>query len=573
MPGGSTVASIIDTQSVRIEEIINKSIGVFAPSLSKFWEDHVISNSNLAPSGDIGRDFKVLKTFMGGLAGVIRPGGPSADFGLYGDGTTTIGDKLFMQGLSNTFPDPRAGTNPRPYRLGIPLRTSNANIMMTLGELQAEATEALIGEIIAPKLEGFARNIALFLCNSFYTSQNNSYELATLKSGGVTIVSVPEGGTPAQALCVDLTYDNYAVDRFQVGMQCSIGSVSTSTYTPGTIKTSVGTVGNTAGSPIAWVVSAVDELTGKVYFKPLAVLTETGATAFQVVTGDWKAYAPASIGGDAGTAPTNTLTADMVIVPYGLAGSTATPWATNANPYFTGIAGIRSWMKFGDTNGSTFSVNNTLLGSESDSNNRINVNAHPEFKSMRVSLSNQPLTEHALRKILRRWHMAKGKYGKTIDTLIASDGVWLAYEATRIGREIIDRTNGVSSLANQGSKDTFAFSMDGRTYKGITDSFVEKGVVYGLKGGSNWKRYVPNDQKGTTKFDKADSWVPFRFVANALGMPGNKIPMFNSSGSGNYNMVTEGAQMPGWLRMQLVPDQPDGILLTNVAEDRTYSDV
>jgi hypothetical protein len=133
MPGGSSVATIIDTESVRIEEIINKSIGVFAPSLSKFWEDHVISNSNIAPSGDIGRDFKVLKTFMGGLAGVIRPGGPSGDFGLYGDAATTLGEKLFMQGLSQTFPDPRQGPSPKPYRLGIPLRTSNANIMMTLG--------------------------------------------------------------------------------------------------------------------------------------------------------------------------------------------------------------------------------------------------------------------------------------------------------------------------------------------------------------------------------------------------------------------------------------------------------
>ena len=573
MPGQTTVASIIDTQSVRIEEIINKSIGVFAPSLSKFWEDHVISNSNLAPSGDIGRDFKVLKTFMGGLAGVIRPGGPSGDFGLYGDSNASLGDKLFTQGLSTTFPDPRAGVNPRPYRMGIPLRTSNANIMMTLGELQAEATEALIGEIVAPKLEGFARNIALFLCNSFYTSQNNNYELAALKNGSATLTPTSNPGwymaalsdpnltatpTAAQALVVDLTYDNYAVDRFQVGMQCAIGSFSTTTWTPATIRVSA-----TDFTPI-WVVAAVDELTGRVWFKPL------NASTFQSITGTWHSN---------NAATTTPIANDMIIVPFGLNGTSSTPWSDSTaipttNPYFTGIAGIRSWMKFGDANGSTSNGNNTILGAEADSANRINVNVHPEFKSMRVSLSNQPLTEHALRKILRRWHMAKGKYGKTIDTLIASDGVWLAYEATRIGREIIDRTNGVSSLANQGSKDTFAFSMDGRTYKGITDSFVEKGVVYGLKGGSNWKRYVPNDQKGTTKFDKADSWVPFRFVANALGMPGNKIPIFQTgNAASNLTMVTEGAQMPGWLRMQLVPDQPDGILLTNVAEDRTYSDV
>lgn len=562
MPSLTTVGTLIDTQSVRVEEIINKSIGVFAPSLSKFWEDHVISNSNLAPSGDIGRDFKVLKTFMGGLAGVIRPGGAAGDFGLYGDQSYALGDKLFMQSLSNTFPDPRAGVNPRPYRMGIPLRTSNANIMMTLGELQAEATEALIGEIIAPKLEGFARNIALFLCNSFYTSQNNNYELCAIQSQGSgnmanwrRLDNAAQGTAPVAASNgwayeLDLTFDNYAIDRFQVGQQLDIGAFSTTTWSSRQVTPNGG-----SATSVAWIVGAVDELTGKVSLIPV------DRTTFLPLT--FNTTAPVLTG----------FTAGDLVIPFGLPGTSSTPFTGTANPYFTGIAGIRSWMKFGDGNGSTSNSTNTLLGAEADSANRINVNVHPEFKSMRVSLANQPLTEHALRKILRRWHMAKGKYGKTVDTLIASDGVWLAYEATRIGREIIDRTNGVSSLANQGSKDTFAFSMDGRTYKGITDSFVEKGVVYGLKGGSNWKRYVPNDQKGTTKFDKADSWIPFRFVANALGMPGNKIPMFNSSGSGNYNMVTEGAQMPGWLRMQLVPDQPDGILLTNVAEDRTYSDV
>ena len=570
MPGGSSVATIIDTESVRIEEIINKSIGVFAPSLSKFWEDHVISNSNIAPSGDIGRDFKVLKTFMGGLAGVIRPGGPSGDFGLYGDAATTLGEKLFMQGLSQTFPDPRQGPSPKPYRLGIPLRTSNANIMMTLGELQAEATEALIGEIVAPKLEGFARNIALFLCNSFYTSQNNTYELTTLQTSSFTWVrsdnantnlstSYSNNSSTGWALCLDLTYDNYAIDRFQIGMQVDIGVLASS---PVTWTSRQVTPNGGSATSVMWIVSAVDELTGKVY------LTPVDTTNFKPLT--FNTTAPVLTSGAAGD----------IVIPYGLNGTAAAPWSSNltvanggaGNAYFTGIAGIRSWMKFGDANGSTSNANNTMLGAESDPGNRINVNTHPEFKSMTVSLNNQPLTEHSLRKILRRWHMAKGKYGKTVDTLVASDGVWMAYEATRIGREIVDRTGGLSSLANQGSKDTFSFSMDGRTYKGITDSFIEKGVVYGMKGGSNWKRYVPNDQKGTTKFDKADAWVPFRFVANALGMPGNKIPIFNSSGTGNLNMVTEGAQMPGWLRMQLVPDQPDGILLTNVAEDRTYSD-
>lgn len=534
MPGGSSVNTLLDTNSVKIEEIINKSIGVFAPSCSKFWEDHIISNSNIAPAGDIGRDYKILKTFQGSLSGVIDPGGPTGDFALYGDATTDMGSKLFLQGLSNSFPDPRRGMNPKPYRLGIPLRTMNANIMLTLGELQAEATPALIGEIIAPKFTGFARNMALFLCNSFYTSQNNTFQLTSLVTNGFSY-------TDSNAtLIVDTTYSNYAVDRFQVGQQLGIYS-----STGGTERsTSAAGAANTI-----WVVKAVDELTGKVYVG--AIRKDT--------------YAVLADLDQASLANTD------IIVPYNLKGSGVTPWNADTTSYFTGIAGIRSWMKPGDANGSTYNAANTLLGAESDSSNRINVNTHPEFKSMSVSLGGAALTEHKLRQILRRFHMAKSKYGKSIDTLLASDGVWLAYEQTKIGREIIDRTGGLSSMADQGSAEGFTFRMDGRTYRGLTDSFVESGTIYGIKGGSNWKRYVPNEQKGVSRFDKADAWVPFRFVASALGMPGNKIPIQTSSG--NFTMVTEGAQMPGHLRMQLVPEQPDGIIITDCGEDRLYSAV
>jgi hypothetical protein len=38
----------------------------------------------------------------------------------------------------------------------------------------------------------------------------------------------------------------------------------------------------------------------------------------------------------------------------------------------------------------------------------------------------------------------------------------------------------------------------------------------------------------------------------------------------NRTFVTEGSQLPGYLRMQLVPEQVCGLKLTNVAEDRIY---
>jgi hypothetical protein len=227
-----------------------------------------------------------------------------------------------------------------------------------------------------------------------------------------------------------------------------------------------------------------------------------------------------------------------------------------------GIAGINSWLK----------NSGNLLGNDADSANAIDVAKHPEFKSY-FKTSVGTLTEHKLRQYLRGFHRAKEKYGQSIDTLIASDGVWLNYESQKIGQYMLDRTNRLSSLTNEGSQEGFKFSFDGRTYTGYTSNYIEDGTVYGIKkGGANWKKYVPPSPKGTQKFDKAEAFIPFEFVGPALGYSSIKVPITKvNTGSGN-SLLTEGAQMPGMLRMQLVPDQAAGIKLTGVTTDRQYGD-
>ena len=173
--------SLFSTHGVRIEEIINKKIEMFLPTLDKVWEESVVNNQGVGSQDQIGRDFLIVKTYMGGLSGVIDPGGPRGDFTLYGDPmNTALGSKLHLQGLQNVFPDATLGPNATPYRLSIPMRSMVTNLMLTLGELQAEATDAFIGEVVQPKLEGFAKNLCQYLCNYFYLSQNTYYSLSYL---------------------------------------------------------------------------------------------------------------------------------------------------------------------------------------------------------------------------------------------------------------------------------------------------------------------------------------------------------------------------------------------------------
>jgi hypothetical protein len=512
--------SLFNTQSLRIQEILNKNVEVFLPALDPAWRDTTVSSQGVGQANLIGRDMKILKIYMGSMAGVLEMADSRSNFVLYGDNTVSnVADKLQVQSLTNTWPDATEGAMAQPYRLGIGMKAMVSNLLVTLGEMQAEATPAFIGEILAPKLEGHARLIAHTLCNHWYISDNSFYSL-----GSITAIDTATAGLGVQGANYSFAFTpgEGNIDRYAVGMRVDVYNAA------GTTRR------NTSGSNrVNAFVTRVDEV------KNVVVVTYVSA------------------GSALGTVNT-----DIIVYANGINGGVG-----------SGIAGINSWLKGGDASGTTATNANSLLGADRDTANVINVNQHPEFKSY-FKGSVGTLTEHKLRQYLRGFHRAKEKYGQYMDTLIAGDGVWLNYESQKIGQYQLDRTSKLSSLTNEGSQEGFKFTFDGRTYTGYTSNYIENGTVYGLrKGGANWKKYVPPSPKGTQKFDKAEAFIPFEFVAPALGYSTVKVPITKTSGTGSGNsLLTEGAQMPGMLRMQLVPDQPAGMKLTGVTFDKVYGD-
>lgn len=537
--------SLWDLQSERIEEIINKSIDVYLPANDPVWRDMVASSMGVVPADQIGRDFKVLRVMMGGYCGVLEQGGPRQDFPLYGDaGNTKLGPKIHLQGVVNAWPNALGSPNPSPYRVGIPMRSMLSNLPVMLSELQAESMDALIGDITSHKLAGFGKKIASQLCNYFWLSQNDFYAITGLGDVSETATfeeSVAGSGT-FNVLSVNLSSINVPINRLFWGDIVQIYD-----STGATLRT-------TATGQSNFYVVGTDELTGTI-----KLMAADGSALSTDAT-----YANRTL---------SALADNDILVYANSKGDANTPYAGAAGGYFTGIAGVNSWLKPGDTSGATFTSNNTLLGAEADTANRINVNVHHEHKSLVYSLGGSPLTEHALRRIMRLWHRAKGRWGMTIDTLVASDGVWLEYERQKIGREWLDRTGRRANINNEGSNEGFTFEFDGRTYKGHTSFWVEDGTVYGLKlGGGNWKRITPPDPRqlagGVRTFDKLDGWVPFRFVGPAMGHKSIFFPIYSVSNGMTH--LTEALQAPGYLRMQVAPDQPAAMKLTNVATDKLW---
>jgi len=528
--------SLFSRHSQQLEELINKNVDTLLPTLDPAWRDTVVTSQGVGPASAIGRDLKILKLYRGGLTGVIEQGAQygKGDFALYGDDTTVINQKLYLQSATKTWPDALQGPAVNSYRLGIGMRSMLTNLAVTMGEMQAEATPAFIGDIIAPKLKGFAQNLSHTLCNYWYMSQNNGYRLATVKDKSTV---TDASGTGAGPWSVTFRPDNYAIDRFYVGQRLDLLDPTNTGKRKNGGDASSWSKGDTR---VNLFVSATDELKGYV----------------TVTSTQWNFN-----GNTVNSTVTGAIANDDVVV-YANSGSNAQSTGTQS---FTGIAGINSWLKFGD--GATATADeNYLLGGERDTGNQISVLTHPEFKSFAVS-NVGTLTEHKLRQYIRRFHAAKNKYGQTIDCLIASDGVWLSYEAQKIGQYTLERQGKLSNVNNEGSDQGFKFTFEGRTYNGYTSTYIEDGVVYGIKkGGSNWKRYVPPDPKGVQKFSEADSFVPFNFVVPALtGTATTKFPILSGG------LMTEAMQMPGMLRMQLVPDQASGMKLSGVTTDRVWS--
>jgi len=545
----ATTGSIFDRQSNRIQEVLNKSMRVFLAGLDPVWRENVVTSQGVGNSGDLGRDLKITRLFMGSLTGVIESGRSFGEQDLYGSGTSSFGPSMHLQSAAQAYPSPLEGPNATAYRLAIPMRSLVTNLMITLGEKQADATPALIDQVIAPKLTAFARNMAHTLCNYWYLSQNDSYRLCGMTNTQVRSVASSTGATGTSTSTyyqIKFNPSNYAVHRFSRGQRVDMVYADGDRANDG----QAAQANQTRSTRVQLIVESVDPLTNEVV---LVTNVDPNTTFFDTA------------GNAAGSAVTTTYAAqtdfDLAFIVYANATINASNVGSNT---FVGIAGINSWLKNGAETSST-----KLLGAESDSSDFIDVAERPEFKSFKYNV-NGVLTEYNLKRYLQRVHSAFEPNGHTIDTLVASEGVWSAYESQKIGQYRIDRTNRVASITSEGQQEGFTFSFEGNSYKGYTSRFVEQGTMYGIKlGGKNWKKYVPPSPAGMSKMTQADAYVPFEFVAGAItGTSTNQLPIYQTVS--NQTMVTQASQMPGRIRMQLVPDQVNGMKLTGITEDRVY---
>lgn len=538
-------ASIFDTNANRIQEVLSKTIDMFLAEADPVWRDTMFSSAGVSGSDVLGRGMEIIKFFQYAMGGVIESGRPRGDWTTYGDATDTkygqASDMVFRS-ATQTFPDANDDISGVPNKLRIPMWSILTNFKQTLGEKQAEALKATVGEITAPRLVAFSRNVARRLCSSWYVNQASNYRLCGLGASTGTDAYTVDGTNKR----ITFYPDNKAIARLAKGDRLdlirSISSVlvrmNDTAVTAGGVVSGDG-AGQSFSTRIRCVVDTVDKIRGTVVlqFDP-SISSSKFTTTGSLATGQ--------LGSDTFIVQANSNTAGGAISEF---------------------PGLNSWMKFGGSGAN----NKYLLGSEAlgtVGNGIIDVDVFPQFKSF-LKAVNGVLTEHKLNLYLDRVTEAYEDEGDFIDTLVTTQGVIRSMAGQKYAREILDRTGRLTSLKNEGEDGAgMVHHHDGRMYELHTSRWMEYQTLIGYRRKGNWVKYVPPKTPNSSMGGGMEAGIPFEFLVPSItGLNTTRWPMLNNG------LLTEASQMPGHLRMVLAPvTQVRGLKLTGITEERIYGD-
>lgn len=535
-----TVAnSLFDRNAAVIKEEIGNSAMEFMAQEDPIFREMILGDMDMVSPNELGRDLKFKKRFYGALTGVIRGGHVTQDASansiggkyaaLYGEGTTALGPKMYTQTVARTFPNALHGANPRPYGLTGGLYNVETNLFLTMSMLNLDATPANIMEHVVPTFKGFAKHIARWAANSFHADPDNGYSLASLglSTGGNAY------SRDSSARTIKFFPTEEVAHRFEVGMALDIYSDTSGTR-----------VNELSSVRILCFVAAVDYWANEVTLVTAATDVDGNAITFNTT------FSVVNIG-------------ESAYVTF------AEYYDTNDSEY-KGLYTWRHWMKFG---GST-NAQKRLLGDDAETgtaDDYIDVEVHPQFKSG-LFANVGSLTERTMLAHLDRAFSALGVWGYELDTLIASEGVWLNMFDSKQGFERQLR-DGPGNVNDFGLQEGFTIVHNGKTVRGVTSRWLEDGLIMGTRRSGNWNLLVPpspGEAQGQLPDPEGDlsSKIPLEFIVPFLtGSGSTRFPILTSNGE-----LTQGTQMPGWIRMQMVPgDQIPGCVWSDVNTTRVYT--
>lgn len=525
---GPTIGgTVFAANNTSIKELIGESAVEVLRSLDGTFNEMFLTEINQAPAAStLGRDMRHHTEYYGALAGVIRGGNLNAHEGLYGPQMTNLSNTVGLMGPGSAAPLAKDGANALPYGLTTRLYNFDTNLMIPLILMEMDALPANIKKHVLPLLQGFAKNVALFMATGFFANSSNGYRLTALPASGSDVTI---DGTNRK-----ITFqvpESSSIYKLEIGQPVDV-------WTSANVRLNQETTGATTayGSEsdrVPCYVVDKDAWQNKVTLQCATTSSDGGAFVFG----------------------TNFTSGNLAggFVTHANTYNAANPNGATLAAGFAGFYNWRDWAKWGASTDAA--ADRRILGANAitdTTDDYIDVSERGHFKSGRFA-SVGTLTETLFSAQLSRAHAVFDPLGYMLDFILAGEGIILAVFDQMLAQQRVNvsRTGQVASMTNMGQTGEYSITVEGRNYGLKTSRFLERGTMVGMRRSGNWSMLVPPSAQGTTRgaIPGVPDKLPLDFWAGAVsGSNSPRIEMRNSDGQ-----LVPASEMPAKCRMNIQP--------------------
>lgn len=499
------MATISDAIELTLEQKIVPTIFESLWELDPIYPMIQRSSMNVVRNSNIGRGWKVQKTWVTGVAG-------GAKFTAAAGGNVVSGPNQFnVYDTPQTFQAVDETSTPAFVQSNVALIEHRGNFYLPHQLLRADRLNASIGSVVAQNLKGVGDLLAQQEASLFYSSSSSTGELADIgdTSATVTNKTSPTADTSVMVFLLDGTNSTSGrVHRFRPGMMVDLYDST------GATKRNLG---------FTLVVDNVDPLASKIEIRRV-----DGGT-FQTSTTLNGGVTYAGTGGDN----------DIIVIKD----------SVNTTP-----KGIESWIADGTTVTSFFGIDVRNFG---------------QFKSYVPSSIGSALTENILNKHFAKYFEAfPGKkidtaittMGVLIGFIDNIDSGLQAGSNAASGRYRYDR-NG-QALEVEAGWESFRYRFASRPVEIYTSTYCAFGTLYaGKMRNGGIIRYVPPSIPGAKVDSRFGTEVEFVAPLGGSGMQGIFKHAHSTAGA-----TTDFVEAPFVRQWNVMPSNPNWMKLVGITE-------
>ena len=210
------MATVTDTISQIVQETLTPKIDLLMLKLSPFFQQVFRDSRNVKNDPNIGKDWKVLRTFCLGLAGATEWASMTGPDVLHNDNDGASGAPGYqVYGGVETWPGLTEATAPAYVRREVTLKRLKVTMYVPLTIIRAAMLGSSIGDQMEKTIDATAMRVAMDKCNAFFAK--------TISGGKNVLGQFTASSTNISSTGAQITLNSgSSIRRFASGMRVDL---------------------------------------------------------------------------------------------------------------------------------------------------------------------------------------------------------------------------------------------------------------------------------------------------------------------------------------------------------------